>query len=222
MKKPRATRRKTQAEKDAEARKRKRNPVSAAKKEAEAAAKRKRTGRAAAPKKATVSKQGGLPYKLKKPTNFGMRALPETHLTKRGLSLKEILRHTPRLFANNSLNVEAHRVTKLKTKTGKPTVKGIMWTNDKYRPNKVKRYHETYIVGLDDNQTKKLFKHKKVLVQCSCDSFTFTFEYANALHGASYLIYSNGDAPVFMNPGNMPGACKHLVALMRIVFDRDM
>ena len=200
---------------------RKKSTKTQATKDKEKMAKRLRTGKAGTPKKAKVSKQGGIPFKMKKPTSFGMRSLPETHLTKKGLSLKNLVRSTPRIFINNAIDVEAHRVTKLKTKTGRPTLKGIMWTNDKWRPHKSRRYHETYLIGLDDDQTKPIYRHKRIIAQCDCESYFYTFEYANAMHGAAYLIYSNGDPPDYMNPGYMPGMCKHLIALARICIDKD-
>lgn len=192
---------------------------SAAAKEAEDRSKRIKTGKAAKAKKpiTTDRRAYGHTFKLKKFDSPGIRALPETYFTQQGMSLTKLLRGTPRLFINNAVDVDAHgAVKRLRTKTGKPMLRGIMWTNDPFRPFKVRRYHETYIIGLDDNQDKMVHTHRKVLVQCQCEAFVFNFEYANATVGASRLIYSNGQPPVYTNPGLMPGLCKHLVALMKI------
>lgn len=192
---------------------------SAAAKEAEDRKKRVKSGKAAKAKPAGESDRRayGHTFKLKKFDSPGIRALPETYFTLQGMSLTKLLRGTPRLFINNAVDVDAHgAVKRLRTKTGKPMLRGIMWTNDPYRPFKVRRYHETYIIGLDDNQDKQVHTHRKVLVQCQCEAFVFNFEYANATVGASRLIYSNGQPPVYTNPGLMPGLCKHLVALMKI------
>ncbi len=164
---------------------RKKSTKTQATKDKEKMAKRLRTGKAGTPKKAKVSKQGGIPFKMKKPTSFGMRSLPETHLTKKGLSLKNLVRSTPRIFINNAIDVEAHRVTKLKTKTGRPTLKGIMWTNDKWRPHKSRRYHETYLIGLDDDQTKPIYRHKRIIAQCDC------------ITGDTKVLTSNGWQKIF-------------------------
>lgn len=193
---------------------------SAAAKEAENRTKRLKTGKAAKAKTARPDSDRrayGHTFKLKKFDSPGIRALPDTPYTKQGMSLPKLLRGTPRLFINNSKDVDCHgAVKRLRTKTGKPMLRGIMWTNDPYRPFKVRRYHETYIIGLDDNQDKTVHSHRKVLVQCQCEAFVFNFEYANATVGASRLIYSNGAPPVYTNPGLMPGLCKHLVALFKI------
>lgn len=199
---------------------------SAAVKESEDRKKRVKTGKAAKPKPARETGERrayGHTFKLKKFDSPGIRALPETYYTKIGLSLTKLLRGTPRLFINNAIDVEAHgKIKKMRTATGKPMLRGIMWTNDPYRPFKVRRYHETYIIGLDDNQDKTVNKHRKVLVQCQCEAFVFNFEYANATCGASRLIYSNGNVPAYTNPGLMPGLCKHLVALMKIAKELDL
>jgi len=41
----------------------------------------------------------------------------------------------------------------------------------------------------------------------NCESYTFTWEYANWTWGASKIIYSNGEPAVVKNPGNRPGLC---------------
>lgn len=190
--------------------------------DAEKAKKRLKTGKAAKPKAARPVEVKGIPFKLKSLESQGMRALPESYLTKKGKTLRQLIRNTPRLFVNNAVDVEAHRTKKTKTKTGKPVVKGIMWTNDPFRPDRVRRYHETFIIGLDPNQDKPVHKHTKVIAQCSCENFTYYFEYANAYFGASYLLYSNGEAPAWTNPTLQYGLCKHLVALAKICMEKDL
>lgn len=187
--------------------------------DAEKTKERLRTGNATMPRQAKIVKIQGTPYKLRKFESPGIRALPETYFTRKGMTLKQLIRGTPKLFVNNAVDVEAHRYKKKKTKTGKPVVHGIMWTNDPFRPHKVRRYHETYIVGLDDNQQKPVTTHKKVLVQCTCEAYVYNFEYANARHGAAYLIYSNGEPPVWTNPAMWPGCCKHIIALAKLAYE---
>uniref|UniRef100_A0AB39CDU2 SWIM-type domain-containing protein n=1 Tax=Pseudomonas phage HRDY3 TaxID=3236930 RepID=A0AB39CDU2_9VIRU len=194
-----------------------------AKREAEKIKERKRKSSAAPVRSAGIVKVRGVPYKLRKFENLGARPMPETFFTRQGKSLKELIRNTPRLFINNAVDVEAHRYKRMFTKAGRPAVKGIMWTNDPFRPDKVKRYHETYIVGLDKNgENKPLYKHKRVLAQCTCENYVYTWEYANARCGAAYLIYSNGEPPVWMNPGMAVGLCKHLIALAKLVIEDNL
>lgn len=137
--------------------------------EAEKTKERKRKSTAAPVRSAGQVKVRGIPYKLRKFENLGARPMPETFFTRQGKSLKELIRNTFRICINNAVDVEAHRYRSAKTKAGRKAVKGIMWTNDPFRPDKVRRYHETYIVGLDKNgEDKPLYKHKRVLVQCTC------------------------------------------------------
>ena len=194
-----------------------------AKRDAEKITKRKRTSTAAPVRSAGVVKVKGVPYKLRKFENLGARALPETYFTKEGRSLRKLIRNTIRIFVNNAVDVEAHKYKKLTTAAGKPAVKGIMWTNDPYRPLKVRRYHETYIVGLDKGGEKKpLFNHKRVLCQCTCEAYIYNYEYANARYGAAYLIYSNGEPPAWTNPAMETGLCKHLIALAKICIEENL
>jgi len=195
---------------------------SSAVKQAEATAKRVKSGKAAKPKAARPVTVRGIPFKMKPPEKGEMRMLEETYYTKKGLSLRQLVRNTPRLFINNAVSVEAHRYKKMKTRTGKPAVQGIMWTNCPFRPDKTRRYHETFIIGLDDDQTKPVHTHKKVIVQCSCQNFMYYFEYANARYGASYIMYSNGEPPVWTNPRMAFGCCKHIIALAKIAMEKDL
>lgn len=54
----------------------------------------------------------------------------------------------------------------------------------------------------------------------NCESYMFTWEYANWTWGASKILYSNGDPAVVKNPGNKPGVCKHLVELIQTIMER--
>lgn len=164
----------------------------------------------------------GIPYKLKRLEAMPVRQLPDTKYTKRGMSLRQLIRSTPRLFLNNAVDVEAKKVEFKRTKTARPVIMGQMVTYDIYRTDRVRRVHESYIIGMDDDDKKPVNRHKKVLVQCSCESFVYLFEYANATMGASRLIYSNGEPPNFTNPGLAPGCCKHIIALAKIAIEKDV
>lgn len=195
---------------------------SAATRDAEKAKERRRKGKADKPRSARVVVFRGIPYKLRKFEALNPRAAPETYYTRKGMTLREMIRGTPRLFINNAVDVEAHRYKMKTTKTGKPVVHGIMWTNDPFRPQKIRRYHETYLVGLDENQSKPVNKHRKVLAQCTCEAYVYNFEYANCRRGAAYMIYCNGEPPVWTNPGLAPGLCKHLIALAKIAIEENL
>lgn len=173
------------------------------------------------PKKAKI-KRPNYSYRLSALNPREPRQLPETELSKKGLTLRKLLRGTPRLMINNSIDVVLIERKITKTRSGMPAFKGVAITQDPYRPNKVVRKHNTFIIGAEldkeNNPVKKpINKHKKIIVSCSCENFVFTFEYANAAHGASRLVYSNGEPPIVTNPGLAPGLCKHLVAAARLL-----
>lgn len=194
----------------------------AATRDAEKVKERKRTGKAHTPRSARIVTVRGVPYRLRKFESLGPRLLPETMFTRKGKTLRQLRRNTPQYYINNAVDVEAHRTKKGATRTGKPVLRGIMWTNDPYRPTKVRRYHETYIIGLDADQKKPIHRHTKVLVQCTCEAYVYTYEYANAYFGAAYMLYCNGEPPVMKNPGLAVGLCKHLVALSKIAIEKDL
>lgn len=164
----------------------------------------------------------GMPYRLKRLEAMPVRQLPETAASRKGMTLRQLIRSTPRLFINNAVDVEAKKVERKKTKTLRPVIMGHMVTNDPWRKLRVRRVHETYIIGMGDDPSVPVNRHKKVLVQCTCENFVYVFEYANATVGASRLIYSNGEAPNMTNPMLLPGCCKHIIALAKIVVENDL
>lgn len=179
--------------------------------------------------KSQMSKTAQKPKKVvfsKKPYSYRLSALnpqtpkqlPETELTRKGMTLRKLLRGTPKLMVNNSIDVELLELKKTKTKSGMPAIKAVSITNDPWRPGKVIRKHKTFIIGADQDEEgnpskKPVNKHKKVIVSCDCENYVFMWEYANAAHGASRIVYSNGEPPIVTNPGLAPGLCKHLVAV---------
>lgn len=103
-----------------------------------------------------------------------------------------------------------------KTKKGLPVITARVRHKDPYRPNKAVRLHDVMIVGLDD-PFKPISKQKRVMVSCKCENFVYVWEYADTLHGASRIIYGNGEPATFTNPANAVGLCKHLTALAKKV-----
>ena len=53
-----------------------------------------------------------------------------------------------------------------------------------------------------------------VWVSCQCDHFKYTYEYAMSARGASDLMYAWHQPPVEKNPQMLPGACKHILAIL--------
>lgn len=60
--------------------------------------------------------------------------------------------------------------------------------------------------------TKNL--QSSVWVSCQCDYFKYTYEYAMATKGASDHLYAWHQPPVEKNPSMLPGACKHILAIL--------
>ena len=138
--------------------------------------------------------------------------LPETALSIKGLTLKQLLANTPKMMKINAEETTVKKMKRSKTKSLRPAITAVCRHNDPFRPDAVSRDHEAQIVGRDPD-LKMTDRKQKVLVSCGCENFVYAWEYANAMHGASKIVYGNGDSPGFTNPGNSPGLCKHLTAL---------
>lgn len=61
-----------------------------------------------------------------------------------------------------------------------------------------------------------------VKVECTCPDHKFTWEYALSKVGGSDIKYSNGDPPNERNPALVPSACKHVLALLRAIKDKNL
>jgi hypothetical protein len=155
--------------------------------------------------------------------------LPETELTRKGLTLRKLMQTTPRLFVNNSNWVDILDLKKTATKSKMPAIAATLLTNDPNQAGYTKIRRKCHIVGLDKNkegkpdQAKPVNKHRKVMCQCSCEAYVFYgAEYANALHGAARIIYGSGAPPNFTNPSMVPHLCKHLYRLAREIIGKDV
>jgi hypothetical protein len=141
--------------------------------------------------------------------------LPETPLTQKGLTLKQLLRNTPRFRRETGeYEVTLSKVKKAKTTgAGLPALTAIAVHKDPFMPNKTIKKRPVYLIGLDSHD-KPISKQRRVMVSCNCEDFVFYGgEYACALHGAAKIIYGNGEPPRITNPSNVPFLCKHLSAL---------
>ena len=201
---------------------------SAAKREAaKRSAKTKPQAKKPAAKKTTNRVSKGTPYVRSGLNPQQPRQLPETEKTRRGLTLRKLFRNTPRLMINNAMDVNVIKFKVTKTRSGMPAIQAVTLTDDPWRPNRTKRPRDTFIIGLDvDKQGEKdinkpVNAHKRVIVSCSCEDYMFRWEYANAAHGASRIIYGNGDPPEYTNPLLAYGLCKHLVALAKKIIKED-
>lgn len=139
---------------------------------------------------------------------------PESPLSKKGMSLKGLLRNTPALMLHNSQDVRISKLRKTTTRSGLKAYSAKALHQDPWRPDRTKKIRDVYIIGLSDPD-KPISKQRKVLVSCSCENYAFTWEYANAVHGCARVIYGNGEPPAFTNPHLVPALCKHITAVAR-------
>lgn len=165
-------------------------------------------------------KAGYTSFKPKPLNAHEATVLPETYDTRKGLTLRKLMRNTPKLFVNNAEFVDILDMKKAKTRTGMPALIGKLLTNDPLYYGHTKTPKAVHLIGLDKNELgkpdfdKPINKHRKVMLQCSCESYVFFgFEYSNAAHGAARIIYGNGQPPVVMNPQQAYGCCKHAYRL---------
>lgn len=149
--------------------------------------------------------------------------LPETPLSKKGLTLRQLLRNTARFRKETGKEeVVIQKLKKQKTKSGLPAISAVATHPEAYMPGKTVKKRDVYIIGLDD-QNKPVNRQRRVMVSCNCEDFVFHGgEYACALHGAAKIIYGNGEPPTFTNPGNVPFLCKHLSGLAYEIINKGL
>ncbi len=137
---------------------------------------------------------------------------PESPLTKKGMSIKGLLRNTPALMLHNAQDVRIMSLKKTTTKSGLKAFKAKVIHQDPWRPDRTKKVRNVYVIGLSD-PSNPISKQRKVLVSCDCENYAFTWEYANAVHGCARVIYGNGEPPMYTNPHLVPAMCKHATAV---------
>lgn len=137
---------------------------------------------------------------------------PKTAKMDKGVSLRKLMRNTPKLMRENSFECVIVGFKRTKTPKGLPVARAKVWHRDPLRPNRTRVDHETMIIGLDD-PSKPISKQNRVMVSCNCENFVFMWEYACAEHGAARIMYGNGEPPTITNPSHTPGLCKHAYAM---------
>jgi hypothetical protein len=158
--------------------------------------------------------QTGLPWKPKPLNAHAPFMLPETMLTRKGMTLRKLMQNTPKLFANNGKYVDIIGINKTLTRSKMPAIVATMLTRDPNQPGHTKIPRKVYVIGLDKDKegkpdsNKPINRHRRVMVQCPCEGYIFYgAEYSNALHGAARIIYGNGEPPLMSNPAMIPHLC---------------
>ena len=124
----------------------------------------------------------------------------------RGLTFRYIWEHTPA----NRVEHAAHVVVRslkfgISKKLGVPKAIAQTWSKDMRKDGKPKMFKYSTMM--------EFYEGGKVTVSCSCADHLYRWEYALAKKNASYITYSNGERPANTNPKNIPGCCKHVIAL---------
>lgn len=120
------------------------------------------------------TRSSGLPMKPLKLNPRTPIQLPETTETRKGMTLKQLMRSTPRLFVNNAKDVVIVSAKKAKTRSGMPAFVAETMTQDLYRPDRYPRKRTVHVIGLDKfksgdpNVEKPISEHRRVLIQCDC------------------------------------------------------
>lgn len=158
------------------------------------------------------------------------RKPPNDAIARRGMTVKGLLRNTPKYVKNTSAEeLIIKSMEKVWTKGGMRAVRAVV-VNAVKKPKSVHTYKCT-VVGLDakastitgvkQSQVPKLHLQKRVLVDCSCEFFMYFCEYALWTHGAARIKRCNGQPAVVRNPMNAPLVCKHLVAVLQTIQDHS-
>tara|TARA_Y100001963_G_C6790611_1_gene455187 strand:+ start:3141 stop:3770 length:630 start_codon:yes stop_codon:yes gene_type:complete len=153
------------------------------------------------------------PYRILEPkANTIPIVLPVTDLSRRGLTLRQLIKSTPKFMRLNGEECAFKKWKKTTSKVGgRPAVVASVVHNTQFKVDR-ETPHQVTVIGL--NPDLKLSDRKqKVMVSCDCENYLYVWEYANAKHGAAKIIYGNGEAPVMTNPGESPGLCKHASAV---------
>lgn len=184
-------------------------------------AKARLAGKATASSKKKARLAAGTPYKRQPLKALGPpRPLPDDLMVNtKGVKLRKLIRYSPKLLHNNAKHVRILTIKAAKTKSGLQAYLGTVRTHDPDR-DKPPRKRNVSIVGLEPDSGLPVTR-QRCLLQCDCENYAFTWEYANTANNAARLIFSNGHYPAFTNPELVPGACKHLIAFATHLIFQD-
>ena len=167
------------------------------------------------PKPTRMTKDQKIGIKLKPFVPHEVAQPPMTALMKRGLSLRELIRNSdPARMERANFVVHIESAKRMKTPKGFPAVQAVAWYEDLLRPNSIdaKTRYTVNVIGID-SQSLPISKQARVWVSCQCKDWVYRWEYANALHGATRIIFGNGEPASMTNASNMFGLCKHSLAV---------
>lgn len=147
------------------------------------------------------------PAKVVTPT----RVPPDPARAAKGLSLVGLLRKEVPYVRAKAKTVVIKKLVQKTTRAKSPAVVAhCMDTTGSGHP------HVVTVIGMDP-AVNTICKQKRIKVDCSCDDFCFTAEYALWTWGAANIKRSNGDPAVVKNPSSYPYYCKHIDKVLRTI-----
>ena len=132
------------------------------------------------------------------------------------MTMQAIMKFCPQ--QRRKLSTEVKIVaTKLRKKNGYPMflAKTRSLTDAKGRPVPAGRAN-VYLTSVE------IYEKRQVIVSCSCDDWTFFWEFACNKKGAARIEYSNGEPPKEKNVNLVPGCCKHLYKVGTYMIEKGM
>lgn len=139
------------------------------------------------------------------------------------LTIRQILAKTPSTIKVNAADViiRTAKISRKKLKNPVFTCKAYSKydAKGKYKGTNYQIY-DVVVEGLMGPGTSVVSKYVKV--SCSCDYFWSHCEVALNAKDAADIKYSNGDKPVVTNPSMIPYVCKHLVAALEKIQQRQL
>lgn len=135
---------------------------------------------------------------------------------KPGRTARQVMRDTPPAIAIRANKVRVSSISKKRNKrTGSVRI-DLSTVTKADSPNEPDRVHRQQIKILTPGTKDAKGMNVKLAYTCDCGSFTYLWEVALDSYGAAiHPLKSNGDWPVTTNPRGIPGACKHILAILR-------
>ncbi len=157
------------------------------------------------------------------------RPFPKTKRAEAGLSCFKILKATPPYVKNKARDeLVVKQLRTVWTKGGLRAVRAVAVNMTLRNPTP----HVVTVIGLDaksnpttrlrKNQIPKISKQKRVQIDCDCADYLYTWEVALWTYGAAKIRRSNGEHPEVKNPGLVPGCCKHLTAVLKLIRENEL
>ena len=145
---------------------------------------------------------------------------PKDPRYEKGMTVRAVLGSRAGDTISFGREVIVESLNRQRTGKGLPAVIAKCWHNDPLRPGAVKRVHVVTVFGRD-NPNKKI-SEQPIFMNCDCEDWCFRWEYAATIHGASKIMYGNGEPPFMTNPQLFPGCCKHLSAVLEHIHNRKL